>query len=405
MIRIGPAPERSGQFTVKLTLEDKNGNQRDLSVPLMVYDTQIVEVPAPWEIGSAIEKHNDYHVELASEGPALVQGGPSRVWFRVTEKDGSPARGVVVKWSASGAEPSAGSISTDAGGLGYVVVTPHNLMTKFVLHASSAVGDAHLVQSLRPLGRSCMLWLDRVLQAAGETAIQVSAKRSNPEDDLYCDLYRGDAWIRSWHFPANPGGELKSKFTVDLPDADTFRLQCYNHYATAGAGADVVWLFRRNQPRERAISELLRGAPTKSTSRNARYRRSLPITGKAGQNAMMALFRSHHVLPSDPTLVASTRKSDIERANQANESARATFFLLIGASFGLVLLWAVYTAIQTAIQNRSSMAQAIEELGELAVTVPPPTLLIRARTTIQAVFVVVVLVFNIIAMLTLFQYI
>jgi len=217
-------------------------------------------------------------------------------------------------------------------------------------------------------------------------------------------LYRGDAWLKTWYFPPNQDGSAQSKIAVELPDADTFRLQCYTHYASVGKGPDVLWLFKRDQQRQQAVSELIRGPSSTSRSRNALYRQAVPVTGSAALHSMMALFRSHHVLATEPALVASTRKSDIERANKSNSDARASFFLLIGASFGLVLLWAIYTAIDSVIENRTRMAEAIEELGEMAVSVEAPTMLVRARTGVQSVFIVVILVLFIIALLELFQH-
>ncbi len=404
LVTVDQAPRRQGEFVVKLSAEDANGKGRELEVPLTVYDAQIVEIPTPWETTNELVKGNAYHLELVSEGPGLIQGSASRVWVRVTHLNGLPAPGITVNWSAKGAEPSTGSISTDAGGLGYLIVTPQNLMTQFILRADGAAGKARMTQTLRPLGRSCMIWADRVLQAAGEKAIQVTVSRTTVEDSLYCDLYRGDAWLKSWYLPPNQDGSAQSKISVELPDADTFRLQCYNHHASVGQGSDVLWLFKRDQHRQLAVSELIRGAPSKSKSRDTVYRQAVPVTGQASLDSMMALFRSHHVLATEPALVASTRKSDIERANKSNTDARASFFLLIGASFGLILLWAIYTAIDSAIENRTRMAEAIEELGEMAVSVEAPTMLVRARTAVQSVFIVVILALFIIALLELFQH-
>ena len=110
------------------------------------------------------------------------------------------------------------------------------------------------------------------------------------------------------------------------------------------------------------------------------------------------------VAVTDPALATSTRKADIDRAKKATARVRVHFFLLIGASFGLVILWALYTALHSAIENRVRLAEAIEELAELKVEMPPPTRLVRGRQLIQVAFVLIVLILNIVAMLALFRY-
>ena len=78
--------------------------------------------------------------------------------------------------------------------------------------------------------------------------------------------------------------------------------------------------------------------------------------------------------------------------------------LLIGASFGMVILWALYIGIQSAIEGRVRLAEAISELGEMAVDVGPLTGLTRARAVIQILLVLTALGLNILGMLALFQY-
>ena len=105
-----------------------------------------------------------------------------------------------------------------------------------------------------------------------------------------------------------------------------------------------------------------------------------------------------------PTLLANTRKDDVIAAREVNDRTRARFMLLIGASFGMVILWAFYIGVQSAIEGRVRLAEAISDLGEMAVDVGPMTGLTRMRNAIQVLLVIFALGLNVIGMLALFQY-
>ena len=141
-----------------------------------------------------------------------------------------------------------------------------------------------------------------------------------------------------------------------------------------------------------------------SSGRTGVYRDSTPVVGTAAVQALLAGYRTKEVAVVAPTLLANTRKDDVARAREINERTRLQFMLLIGASFGMVILWAFYIGVQSAIEGRVRLAEAISELGEMAVDVGPLTGLTRIRTTIQIILVLFALGLNVIGMLTLFHY-
>ena len=283
------------------------------------------------------------------------------------------------------------------------VITPKQLGVNFKLVGQGNGETAATMSTLqRPIGRACTIFMDRLLYTPGEPPLEVTIQRKDNDTDIYCDLYRGDAWLKTWHLPA--AVDVTNTFAVSLPQAGTFKLQCYTHYSSAGDTADAVHLFRFDEPRHEALRTLLRGQ-SKDTTRNTVYRQKLPVVDSGAEHALQALYRTLDLFPTEPAIVFSTRKQDMDRANLLNSRARVRFFMLIGASFGLVLLWAIFVAISAAITNRTKMAEAIAELGEMAVNIAPPTGLVRARNATQAAVIVLVLVLNVIAMLELFKYI
>lgn len=398
---VGPAPKDKGPFKVRLTVKSAEG-QRDVDVPLVVYDPRVVEPPLPMELADKIPLKGQLFIEILTEGAGLDMAKDNRAWLRVTDRAGAPVTGALVAWEASGTDPVEGLVETDAAGLAPITLEPRALSSRFKLVAKKGEMTGTLEEMHRPLGRGVLLEVRRMLQAHGEPAIPVTIRRSNPNTTVYCDLYRGDAWVRTWHLVAEDGGERRTDVELDLPVADTYKLQCYTHYSTPGEGGDATWLFRSDEPRVRAMAKLLRESP--GDGRTRAYRKAVPVIDDAAQNALLASYRTQLVAITDPALAMSTRKTDLDQSKSANATVRVRFFLLIGASFGLIILWAMYIATQSAIESRVRLAEAIEELAELKVEVKPPTRLVRARKTIAVAFMLAVLILNIVALLALFRY-
>ena len=406
LIHIGPAPRSAGTFTVRLTVET-DGERKELAVPLVVYHPHPNVQPRPLGLPDEVPPDNELNVEILPEGAGLALGMRNRVWVRVTDPAGAPVPAATVAWSTAGATvPGDGAVETDEAGVATLDLEPRNLMVKFTVVAEKGGLTGKLNESHRPMGRSVIIDLDRVLQAPGEPPIPISVRRSDSVEPTWCDLYRGDAWLRTWSLQPPEGGAEVVQIVVDLPSPDTYRLQCYAHFADPGDGPDAVWLFRTGEPRIRAMSAMLRdlsSSPSRSV-RTRRYRKRVPVIDDGGRRAMLSGYRSRAVEVTVPALVMSTREDDVAAADLANSSVQVRFFIMIGLSFGLVILWAIYTAVQTSIDNRRRLAEAISELGELAVDVEPPTRLVRLRRSVQMAFVIIVLVLNVIAMLELFQY-
>ena len=403
---IGPAPKREGPFTLFLTVENEEGTTRELVVPLVVYYPRVVEDPRLLGLPDPIPDGPQLLIELLPEGETLALAVENRVWTRVTDREGKPVPGVEVQWAGKGLEPDGGAVETDIAGLALLKVTPRSLAPKFELSASRGDLGGRLEETHHALGMGAVIRVDRMLRAAGEPSHVVRVARSDAYKPVWCDLYRGDAWTRTWHFePVEPGAPQAHElaFEVDVPTADNWRVQCYSHFAEPGDGSDSAWLLRRDAPRIKATRDLLRGRGL-SGGRTAVYRESVPIVDEPAQRAMLANFRARALEVKPPALVAGTRQADIADAKRENRRIRVRFFVLIALSFGLVILWALWVAIQTAIESRNRLAEAVAELGELAVEVEPPTRLKRLQKAVQVAFVIIVLVLNVIAMLELFKY-
>ncbi len=406
---IGPAPKHEGPFVLRLTVASESGDERRIAIPMVVYHPKIVDDPGPLRLPEEIPKDTPLLIEILPEGPGMALALMSRVWLRITDRQGNPVSGAEVTWESKSTAPPAGKLETDAAGLAYMEVTPNNLVIRFKITATREGQTGRLEETHDALGLGTLLRATRMLKTPGDPPLTVAVVRSNPAQPAYCDLYRGDAWIRTWHLKPGDGDARVTAFPVDLASADMYRVQCYTHFATPGDGADAMWLFYRNEPRVRAVSTLVRGDPRAVTapdpeSRSATYRRQVPVIDEPGRRAVLSNYRTRSLEVTTPSLLAGTRSADIEEAKIANDRVRVRFFLLIGASFGLVILWALYTAVHAAIENRTRLAQAMAELGDLAVPIEPPTRLMTLRRGVQAAFIIVVLILNVVAMLELFRY-
>lgn len=402
LAHVASAPEQEGPFTLVVELESDDGATRTLDVPMIVYHPRVDIQPNPLSLPPEVGPGHALHPEVLTEGPGLVMGATGRLWIRVTNTDGTPATGVTVDWTVQGGAPAEGRVETDEAGVAQISVRADRLAAKVRLAATRTnSSDAGLLETtLYPVGRSVVLSADRLVQAAGEPPLPISITRVDPKEWIYCDLYRGEAWLRSWHLDPKLG--QRSDITLDLPSPGTYQVQCYDHFATPGEASDAMWIFRSNEPRVRALSSLLR-ADT-ADPRTRAYRKEVPVIGAPSISAVFSGIRTRQVEVHSPALLASTRAADEGEAKIANEKVQGRFFLLIAASFALVFLGAFQYGVQSAIENRNRMALAIEELGEMALTVPPKTGLVRLRTAIQIAFIILVLFLNIAAMLALFQY-
>lgn len=401
LVTVPKAPAAGIDFQVKLELSSADSAVRTLFVPLMVYPEGEGDRPVATEVPEKIPPENGLLLELYTEGPGLAPGQRNRVWVRVTLRDGSPARDAGVVWTLKGAVESEGRGQTDFGGLVPIYVTPNTLTTRFNLTAELGEHTGTLETKRAPSGRPVMLWPSRLVQSTdpGEGAIVVTVTRSDASP-LFCDLYRGPAWLQTWHFDA--GAPRDTKIDVDLPQAGVYRFQCYTHYFVPGGGSEAIWLFASDKSRVRALRELLLDLP--ASGRMKRWLAGLSAVELASRNAMLVAFRTSDVEVEAPPRLASTREHDKEAARIATDTQQVRYFVLIGASFALIILWALYYAAQTAIESRRRMAAAVAELGDLAVPIPPPTGLMRFRKAVQVAFIVIVLSLNVIAMLELFKY-
>ncbi len=406
---IGPAPKREGPFVLRLAVANEAGDERDIQIPLVVYYPKIVDDPGALRLPEAIPPDTDLLVEILPEGPGLALAMKNRLWFRITDRAGGPVSGATVKWSSKSTDPPGGEVETDAAGLADVDVTASNLVVRFEVQVSRDELRGKLQETHDALGLGVLIRIRRMLETPSAPNLTIAVARADSNDPAYCDLYRGDAWIRTWHFAPLAGETRVTAFPVDLPEPDTYRLQCYTHYVEPGDGADALWLFGRDEPRIRAVSRLVRGDPRSPSaplpeSRSAAYRRKVPVIDEPGRRAVLSNYRTRRIPVTSPALVAGTRSTDLAEAKLANDRIRIRFFLLIGASFGLIILWALYTAIHAAIENRTRLAAAVADLGDLAVEIKPPTNLMRLRRGVQYAMVIVVLILNVVAMLELFRY-
>ena len=407
-VHLGPAPQQPGPFRTELVLESADGLTRTITVGLQVFRPGAVELPAPTPVGEQGPSAGEsLVVDLLSEGAGLPMDVSGRVWFRVTDGAGHPVSGARVRWTAHGAEPGSGDAETDPGGLASATLVPNGQTTDISFEITAEREGRRGTRSTRvhPLGRGIQLRLDRMLMAPGEPPIKVQVHRSDRAEPAYCDLYRGDAWVRSWVLPAGGADRGAEGFDLTLDVPQPHRLQCYSHFASPGVGYDAAWVLGSPLPRHKAIAALLRQGSRSAGSRDRAFRAHVPVVDDAGEDAIAAAFRTQELYVTDPPLLYSTRATDVRTAEISNARARGHFLLLIGASFGLIILWAVYVAIHSAIENRTRLSLALADLGDLAVPAAPPTRLKQARASIQVIFVVLVLVLNVIAMLALFQHI
>ena len=401
---IGPVPQFTGPFELILTVQS-NEHTRTLQVPLVVYHPRQSGPPRPLALPEPIPEEGELQPELLPESGMLASGTANRVWVRVTDRSGAPAPATIVRWSVSGAEPAEGEVETNPAGLARIELVPNRLSVRFEIETIRNEERGRLVQTLSAMGRGTVIQTNRMLRAKDEPPISVNIRRTSSEQTLYCDLYRGDAWVQTWHLEPTDGSKT-STLSLDLSDPGLHHFQCYSHFAEPGDGGDATWLFFQDEARVRAVSTLLRDLPSHPSpfERTRTHRAALPIVDRAAAHAILANYRTRTVDIISPPLLASTRAQDLEEAKRENGRVRVRFFLMIGLSFGLVILWAVYTAINTAILNRHRLIAAVAELGDLAVEVTPPTTLKRARTLLQMSLVIVVLILNVIAMLELFKY-
>ena len=343
-------------------------------------------------------RHTGSLLDVLTEGPGLALQLLNTVWIRVTDTSGLPVSGVKVSWGALGATPTKGIGESDAAGLVAIQVTPNNLSTRFTVDAEKDGLSGHQEQTEQPLGRAAIIRTSRIIQAGVEPPISLAIVQ--PEDGIiFCDLVKDDSWIRTWHLETKNGEPPIVQ--VDLPETGVYQFQCYSHFAKPGDGADSLYLFRTSKSRLSLTTELLRA---EAVGRTGRYRHNSPVVGPAATNALLASFRTKAVDVVAPALLANTRKADAQAARIANDRTRARFMLLIGASFGMVILWAVYVGIQSAIESRVRLAEAIAELGDMAVDAGPLTGLMRARMIVQMSLVLLVLTLNVLGMLALYQY-
>jgi hypothetical protein len=405
LAQIQSAPRREGPFTLKLTVRSEDVD-REIAVPMAVYYPKLVQDPPLLGLQDQIPEGPALIVEILPEGDGLALALPNRVWLRVTDRTGKPASGAVLKWTSKGTDPAEGRAETDAAGLADITVTPRSLAPRFMVTAERDGAGGRLEETHNASGAGALIRIDRMLRAQGEPPHVVHVIRADPAGPVWCDLYRGDAWVRNWHLLGGDGDQRVTTFEVDQPAADNYRVQCYTHFAEPGEGTDSAWLFSRKEARVRAMGELLRGGVASTgPGRTAQWRRQVPIIDEPASRALLASYRTRSLEYKTPSLVAGTRKADVEAATQANRRIRVRFFIMIALSFGLIILWALYTAVQTAIENRTRLAEEIADLPhDLVVDIEPPTGLVRMRTGVQSAFITVVLVLNVLAMLELFKH-
>ena len=137
----------------------------------------------------------------------------NRVWLRVTDTAGNAVSGAKVDWQVSGATPPSGVVETNVAGVAAIEVMPNNLSTRFRIDASKGERTGHQEQTEQPLGRSAIIRTSRLVQAADERPISLAIVQSE-DGDIYCDLLRDDAWIRTWHLTTQNGEP--PVVTVDL---------------------------------------------------------------------------------------------------------------------------------------------------------------------------------------------
>jgi len=405
-IQVESPPNAEGTMRLGLVVNAGADPERVVEVPIVFDSMQVSVEPEPLGLSREVPPDEPLIVDILDGARGLANQLPSAVWVRVTEPSGEPKVGAEVEWSAPRTEPSSGRGTTNAAGLVRFDVSLHALSTPFKVKVFS--GGQHVTSdtTLHGAGRSCLLKPNRHLQALGESDIEVTIVRTDVDEVLYCDLHHGQRWLRTWHFDAgSEGPDGRLVVHVPIPNDSTVQMQCYSHYGTPGDGYDAIWLTRRSVSRVEALNSLIgAGGDAQGDTRETVYRHALPPRSEALSSVLALDWAGAPPTARMPSLRASTRYTDGETVALANTTARLQFFLWIGGSFGLVVLWALMTGIQSAIRNRVRLAEAIEELGELAVPVDPPTALVRARNVLQMLLVVSILVLNVVAMLALFQY-
>jgi hypothetical protein len=396
-VHLSPVPSLTGPMDLMLELDTSSGSKRVVQAPLTIYDSPLIVWPVPHSLPSQVPKQ-ELQIDILTEGPGLALQMLNRVWIRVTDTAGNAVSGAKVDWQVSGATPPAGVVETNVAGVAAIEIMPNNLSTRFTIDASNGERTGHQEQTEQPLGRSAIIRTSRLVQAADERPISLAIVQSE-DGDIYCDLLLDDAWIRTWHLTTKNGEP--PVVTVDLEAEGVYRFQCYSHFAKPGDGADALYLFRTEGSRLDLMKSLLRMT---ASGRTGTYRKNAPVVGPAAVQALLAGYRTKEVDVTAPTLLANTRKDDVIAARDVNDRTRARFLMLIGASFGMVILWAFYIGVQSAIEGRVRLAEAISDLGEMAVDVGPLTGLTRMRNAIQVLLVIFALGLNVVGMLALFQY-
>ncbi len=400
------APTESSQSArLLLTVVDTHGTTRNIEVPIQLDGTAVVHEAPHHPLTNTVPDGESLAIEVMPTGRGISTHLPSNMWLRVTEPNGTPVVGATIEWSATKGTPAAGIARTNAAGLATIQFTLHALSTKLRITATAKDKEGRAETTLHGLGRACILRASGVLQARNDPEIVVEVIRRDDDDTIFCDLYRGDYWLRTWHLEPNandPDGRVL--VTIPMSEEGAHRFQCYSHFGTPGDGYEALWLFRSDQDRLSALQARFNDHPSEQGTRDSVYHNALPEDDDLLSTVLHADVRTSAPIVTSPSLRTNTHTHDAASTDLANTTAKIQFFLWIGASFGLVVLWAVYVGIQSSIQDRVRLAEAIAELGDLAAPVPPPTALVRARAFIQMTLIVGILVLNVVAMLALFQY-
>jgi len=404
-IHVQSPTESSQSARLLLTVVTSGDTTRNIEVPIQMDEAAVVHEPTRQPLTNTAPKGELLAIEVLPTGRGISTHLPSNMWLRVTEPDGSPVAGATIEWSAPRTTPAAGNARTNAAGLAMIQFSLRSLSTKLQVNAKNQGKEGRAETMLHGLGRACILRSNRVLQARNDPAIEVEIIRRDETDTIFCDLYRGNHWLRTWHLEPNTNdADGRVLVTIPMSDEGAHRFQCYSHFGTPGDGYAALWLLRSNQDRLAALQTRFNDHPSEPNSRDAVYHEALPDHDDVLSTVLHADIRTSAPIVTSPSLRTNTRTHDATNTDLANATAKIQFFLWIGASFGLVLLWAVYVGIQSSIQDRVRLADAIAELGDLAAPVPPTTALVRARTFIQMTVIVGILVLNVVAMLALFQY-
>ncbi|MGM0574421.1 MAG: hypothetical protein ACQEXJ_01630 [Myxococcota bacterium] len=345
----------------------------------------------------------DHRVRVLPEAGVLAGNMDNRVFVRVLDQEGRPvgsARVVVTHPTLPDGRVEGYS---DASGLLDLRLTANRPSFRLGVEVIEGERRTRTDRLLRPRGRKLKLHQEPAVTPPGEP-VRPTLLTWEPDVQVFCDLLRGDAWIRSERVEAVHGSA-----TIDLgalPEG-LQRLQCYFHPLTPGESFATVPLPVSDRPPLEVLLDEVRERGL--VHPNA-------AVAPEGTDDELAAAYWQAVLresPQEPEVLLSSRAEDLAARAAAREQVKSRLLLAIGGVAVLVLLWAADSILKNALSTRDKMrAFAIEaeadgvdldvEVEDLSVAgFQQRETLVKTRGVLLAIVLFGTIVANILAVLGL----